>query len=274
MNFTKFLLLKYKSFYGYFSLIMILYFYLCVLIIPFNSTILKSSIWIILILSYITYILFSFINYNFKENSDLIHATLKTEKDYCPNTQNSIPWYLIYLLIMLGWSMGLYFLTQIIIPTFKKKKVNPTILGDAATFQLSREYNILLVFLSAPFLILFFFGSNSLTNIRQLNPLLVKLSNKYKIELLPNSQNIINIFIGIIVIILVILFCLKTNFGNEIPNIIGLQTKGIFTLISFVLFSFYFLSYCNLYVTKNYYNILNNRRFNLNEQYDFQDNNY
>ncbi len=275
MNFTKFLLLKYKYFFGYVSLIMLVYILFCLAIIPFNSTFLKFLIWIVILISWVTYILFSFINYNFKENSDLIKATLKTEKDYCPNTQNKVPWYMIYTLIMLGWSLGLYFLTQIVIPKMSKKKGNPTIFGDPSTVQLNKEYNILLVFLSAPLLILYFFGSNSLINISQLNPLLEKLSKRYKVDLLPNSLNNINIILGIILVSLVIFLCVKViDFGKETPKIFDLAAQGSVVLISFILFSFYFLTHNNNYVTRNYYNILNNRRFDLNTQYDLQDNNY
>lgn len=252
MNFTKFLLLKYKSFSLFFSLILIILLFTFLIILPYNSNLLKCSIIFLVIISYFIYILYSFINYNIIENSNLIEATLNSDPKYCPNKKNKLSMYLIYASIMLGWTIGLFILTI---------KKNPKIWQVSNNFHLDQEYNILMVVLSSPFLVLLYYVSSSLTNIGQSNLSLEKLSQRYKINL-TSSKNITNIGIGILVIVLVLIIGLKVELGKEYPAIIGLLLKGSIALILFLLYTFYYFNYNNNFIVRNYYNILNNRRYN------------
>ncbi len=252
MNFTKFLLLKYVSFFLFFSLILLIFLFACLIILPYNSSLLKCSILFLVTISYLIYILYSFINYNLIENSNSIEATLNTDPKYCPDKKNKFPLYLVYGVLMLGWTFGLYFLTI---------KKNPKIWQVSTNIHLDQEYNILMIVLSAPFLVLLYYASNSLTSIGQINKSLEKLSQRYKINL-TSSQNITNVGLGIIVIVLVIIIGLKVDFGKEYPPIITLLIKGTISLLFFLFYTFYFFNYNSNYITRNYYNILNNRRYN------------
>lgn len=256
MNFSKFLLLKYHSIFNYFTLVIIFYLCICLILLPYNSSLLKILILICFMLSYLVYIIFGYLNYNYKHNSDVLNSTLNSnKKQSCFNTKNSIPWYFIYIIVLTGWVIGLYFLTS---------KTNPNIFSNVSVpinIPVDREYNIFKVALSLPLLILFLFSSSLLTNLKNLNPLLDKLSNRYNVILTPD-KSIINIAIGIIVLLIIVMICLNVDLGDSVPSILALAVKGIICFLLLKLFLFYYNNYNTNFQFKNYFNILNHRRFN------------